>query len=235
MSQPKSKLTSVRLDSTSELWDREYDTCRVIPSSTRMLPSKALVLFSELLAFREGLRVLDAGCGTGRNSIYLANKGCEVHALDFSEVALHRLRVSATQSGVRDRIFLYHHALQNAFPFEPESFDLVLDSYVFCHFTDPGMKSFYLEELRRSVRTSGRIFSSVFSVDDEYYDEFPKLEGRIVVDPHNGLTKQLYTEEEARCMFSARFDIQYFVKFQFMDVVLDRSYKRSLLVFILSK
>ncbi len=57
---------------------------KVIPSSTRMLPSKALVLFSEILGFKNLHNVLDAGCGIGRNSIYLAQKGCEIHAVDFS-------------------------------------------------------------------------------------------------------------------------------------------------------
>jgi len=235
MSQARSEVVRFKLSSSSDLWDREYRTHKVIPSSTRMLPSKALVLFSELLCFREGLKVLDAGCGTGRNSIYLAEKGCEVHALDFSGEALRRLDVSATVAGVRDRIFSRHHALQNPFPFSNGSFDLVLDSYVFCHFTDENLKSFYLDELHRLVKPSGVLFSSVFSIDDEYYRELPDSPGRIVVDPRNGLTKQLYTEGEASQLFAARFDIQYFVKFQFMDIVLDRPYKRSLLVFILSK
>lgn len=235
MSQARSEVVRFKLSSSSDLWDREYSTHKVIPSSTRMLPSKALVLFSELLCFREGLKVLDAGCGTGRNSIYLAGKGCEVHALDFSDEALRRLDVSATEAGVRDRIFPLHHPLQNPFPFPDNSFDLVLDSYVFCHFTDDGLKSFYLDQLRRLVKSYGVVFSSVFSADDEYYDELPASWGRTVVDPRNGLTKQLYTEEEAKKLFAARFDIQYFIKFQFMDIVLDRPYKRSLLVFILRK
>ncbi len=162
-------------------------------------------------------------------------KGCEVHSLDFSGVALHKLDIAATEAGVRNRIFSYHHSLHSFFPFPGDSFDLALDSYVFCHFTDERLKAFYLGELHRVVRSGGVVFSSIFSVDDEYYDELRLSSGRTVVDPRNGLTKQLYTEEEAKRLFAAKFDIQYFVKFQFMDIVLDRPYKRSLLVFILSK
>jgi len=235
MSQPQAKRFAIRLDSTSDLWDLEYTTHKVIPSSTRMLPSKALVLFSELLGIQPGVKVLDAGCGTGRNSIYLANKGCEVHALDFSEVALNLLNVAAIQSGVRDKIFSYHHELQFPFPLSSNSFDLAVDSYVFCHFTDLNFKSFYLGELHRILKPSGILFSSVFSIDDEYYMEMPGAEDGIVIDPNNELTKQLYTEEEAKQLFSLNFNVLYFVKFQFTDVVLKRLYKRSLLVFVLQK
>ena len=235
MSQPQAKLFTIRLDSTSDLWDLEYTTHKVIPSSTRMLPSKALVLFSELLGIQPGVRVLDAGCGTGRNSIYLAKKGCEVHALDFSKVALNRLDVAAIQSGIRDKIFSYHHELQSPFPLSSNSFDLALDSYVLCHFSDSNFKSFYLEELHRTLKPSGLLFSSVFSIDDEYYMELLGAKNEIVTDPINKLTKQLYSEEGARELFSSNFDVLYFVKFQFTDIVLGHPYKRSLLVFVLQK
>jgi SAM-dependent methyltransferase len=235
MSQPQTKLSTIRLDSTSDAWDLEYTTHKVIPSSTRMLPSKALVLFSELLGIQEATRVLDAGCGTGRNSIYLATKGCEVHALDFSRVALERLNTAAIQAGTRDKIFSYEHELQSPFPFSSNSFDLALDSYVLCHFTDSILKSSYLAELHRTLKPSGILFSSLFSMDDEYYMEMPGAEDGIVIDQNNELTKQLYTEEEARNLFSVNFDVLYFVKFQFTDIVLQQPYKRSLLVFVLQK
>lgn len=235
MSQPQTKLFTIKLDSTSNLWDLEYTTHQVIPSSTRMLPSKALVLFSELLGIQRGIKVLDAGSGTGRNSIYLAKRGCEVHALDFSKVALNRLDVAATQAGIRDKIFSYQHELQSPFPFSSKSFDLALDSYVLCHFTDSNFKSFYLGELHRTLKPSGLLFSSVFSVDDEYYMEMPGAKDGIVIDSNNELTKQLYTEEGARELFSSNFDVLYFVKFQFTDIVLKRPYKRSLLVFVLRR
>ena len=35
-----------------------------------------------------GLSVLDAGCGEGKNAIYMARKGCTVQALDISELAI---------------------------------------------------------------------------------------------------------------------------------------------------
>ncbi|CAM5200665.1 class I SAM-dependent methyltransferase [Lysinibacillus sphaericus] len=45
--------------------------------------------------FSKGLspkRVLELGCGPGRNSIYMAKQGCSVSALDISEKAIIRVK-----------------------------------------------------------------------------------------------------------------------------------------------
>ena len=44
--------------------------------------------------------VLDAGCGTGENSIYLAVQGYRVFAFDAAPVAIEKARIKARQRGV---------------------------------------------------------------------------------------------------------------------------------------
>ena len=219
-----------------ELWDQEYGSLRVIPSSTRALPSKALLLFSEILDFRGYNKVLDAGCGNGRNSVYLAKKGREVHAIDSSETALNELKQAATAANVADRITVYDQSLQPSFPFENDLFDLVLDSYVFCHIVDDEMRQNYRRELKRVTRPGGLVFSSVFSVNDEYYSTVARsttTSEKVVTDPNNGITKRLYTRTEIKTFFRLDFEIPYFIEFEFDDVVLGKSYRRNVLASIL--
>lgn len=221
-----------------ELWDREYDTFKVIPSSTRALPSKPLLLFSEILNFGQIRTVLDAGCGIGRNATYLAQKGCRVYAVDSSPVALRELDYAARSLGVRDAIVSYNCNLGEAFPFEDEYFDLSLDSYVFCHFIDDEFRGKYRKELHRVTKPGGIVFSSVFSFEDEYYKEIQENgegNGSLVTDPNNGITKRLYTEREIKDFFSVDFEVLYFVKFEFSDMVLGNSYHRSILALVLRK
>jgi SAM-dependent methyltransferase len=220
----------------SLIWDKEYGSLQVIPSSTRESPSKALLLFSEILHF-ENKKVLDAGCGIGRNSIFLAQKGCEVHAVDISKVALNKLKSAAKKAGVEERIIVHNVSIDNKFPFEENSFDIIIDSYVFCHFIDQISKQKYRDELYRLIRDEGYVFISLFSVDDRYYKEFIELgnNDNIVVDKNNGITKQLYTEECIKEFFSVKFTIHYFVKFEFIDLVLGKPYMRSILALILKK
>jgi SAM-dependent methyltransferase len=220
------------------LWDREYDTLKVIPSSTRTLPSKPLLLFSEILNFDQMHTVLDAGCGIGRNATYLAQKGCRVHAVDYSKIALKELDYAARRSGVRERIVTYNCKLEETFPFDAGYFDLVLDSYVFCHFLDDEFRRNYRKELHRVTKPGGIVFSSIFSFEDEYYKEILEKGGgkhNIVTDPNNGITKRLYTEDEIKEFFSVYFEVLHLVKFEFSDVVLGKTYRRSVLALALRK
>lgn len=222
----------------SVLWDREYETLKVIPSSIRTTPSKALLLFSEILGLEEGGTALDAGCGTGRNSIYLARKGYDVYAIDFSNVALAKLHDLVTQAGLRHKIRSYDRSLAEPLPFPDNFFSLALDSYVSCHFIDKDPKRHYWRELLRVVRPGGRVFSSVFSVEDSYYGPMIDDAGRetkIILDPNNGIRKELYTEREIKEFFGKDFKLEYFTKFEFEDFVLGQSYWRSILISILSK
>jgi len=217
------------------LWEAEYGDLQVIPSSTRTLPSKALVLFSELLELSKAGRVLDAGCGNGRNSVYLAEKGCEVDAVDTSETALRQLDRLARDRGVYGRVHSHNRSLADPLPFPNDHFDLALDSYVFCHFTDNDLKEHYRQEMARVLRPGGLLFSSVFCTDDAYYAQFADWKTKLAVDPNNGLTKRLYSESEIKAFFAEDFALKYFAKFAFEDIVLRQSYWRSILVCILQK
>jgi len=59
-----------------------------------------LYLFDQILKgrIRPPLRILDAGCGTGRNLPYFFRSGFEVHAVDADEDALDHVREMAAES-----------------------------------------------------------------------------------------------------------------------------------------
>jgi len=76
-------------------------------------------------------RALDAGCGHGAESIWLAARGWRVQAVDFSTTALGIARSTAESIGsdVAERIEWLEGDLGTWAP-EPESFDLVSCLYV---------------------------------------------------------------------------------------------------------
>ena len=48
-----------------------------------------------------GMRVLDAGCGYGRNLVYLLRQGCEIFALDGDADGVEHVRQLSTSLGAR--------------------------------------------------------------------------------------------------------------------------------------
>lgn len=63
---------------------------------------------------REG-KILDIACGDGRNSIYLAKLGYDVHAIDFSEEALNRLNYFAEKENLNIETQLVDLSTNNFF------------------------------------------------------------------------------------------------------------------------
>jgi len=57
-----------------------------------------IYIFDQLLKgrFVPGMRVLDAGCGSGRNLVYFLRSGYEVFGVDESEAAIVQVRRMAT-------------------------------------------------------------------------------------------------------------------------------------------
>ena len=68
-------------------------------------------------------RALDVACGAGRNSLFLAEAGFEVDAIDISAVGLQRVAQQADERGLAIR--LIEHDLDLPFEFECD-YDLIL-------------------------------------------------------------------------------------------------------------
>ena len=86
-------------------------------------------LGQEVAGMRPG-RALDLGCGEGRNSLWLAERGWHVTGVDFSDVGLAKARRLAATRGIpADRLDLVLADLTGYHP-EPDAFDLVLLMFV---------------------------------------------------------------------------------------------------------
>jgi tellurite methyltransferase len=60
----------------------------------------SLEIYEVVPALKQGGKVLDLGCGEGRNSLFLAQQGFDVTCIDRSENAIRKVRLAAQRLGV---------------------------------------------------------------------------------------------------------------------------------------
>lgn len=106
--------------------------------------------------------VLDAGCGTGENALFFAERGNRVTGIDYLNVPIKRARRKAARRGLPVK-FLVRNALKvrNL----PLVCDNVIDCGLFHVFSDEDRQK-YVETLGKVLRSGGRLFLMCFS-DEE--------------------------------------------------------------------
>jgi SAM-dependent methyltransferase len=102
-------------------WDRRYRRTELVWTAQ---PNRFVV--EELRELPPG-RALDLGSGEGRNAVWLAERGWQVTAVDFSSVALDKARRLAQAQGLTVDWVL---ADLRGYRPEPGAYDLVLVAYL---------------------------------------------------------------------------------------------------------
>lgn len=111
-----------------------------------------------LLGDLDGARVLDVGCGTGRNARWFARQGAEVTGLDIATGLLDAVRPTMP-AGVR---LLDTDVLREPLPAGP--FDVIHDSGCYHHLA-PHRRATYRDRVLRLLAPGGRFGIVAFSAE----------------------------------------------------------------------
>ena len=104
------------------------------------------------------MRILDAGCGYGRNLVHLLRDGCEIFALDADPDGVNHVRLlsESLETGLPAENF--QAGLIEQMPFPDSLFDVVICSSVLHFARDDGHFDRMLSELWRVLKPGGLLF-----------------------------------------------------------------------------
>jgi 2-polyprenyl-3-methyl-5-hydroxy-6-metoxy-1,4-benzoquinol methylase len=138
-----------------------------------------IYLFDQLLRGRivPGLRILDAGCGGGRNIVYLLRQGYDVSGNDADPKAIAQVRALA-QSLAPGRTHDFRVEAIESTSFGDGEFDVVLASAVLHFARDEAHFEAMLRQLWRVLKPGGLFFARLASTIGQGADARPLGDGR---------------------------------------------------------
>lgn len=132
--------------------------------------------------------VLDIACGDGRNSIFLAEKGFKVTGLDFSEIAIDRLRKVADAKNLNIETIEMDLSLDDGFSALKK-----FDNLIIIHFK---LSDVLLDQIPNLLNPGGLFLYYTFNQKQAETSSFPEafcLEEAVLVDKKWKLEMFKYT------------------------------------------
>jgi SAM-dependent methyltransferase len=166
LQQERWQLTTEALDAQSEHWER---TLAEHPDMYGVEPSwparKAADIF-----IREGItKVLELGGGQGRDTIFFARSGLQVHVLEYTEVGVKAISKKAQEVDLAGRIVAMRHDVRKPLPFGDKSFDACYSHMLFCMaLATPELERLF-SEVRRVLKPGGLNIYTVRHIRDPHY------------------------------------------------------------------
>lgn len=214
------------------IWDREYNNPKLVTKKEE--PQSDTLRFFRFLKkdqkyIIEDKIILDLGCGTGRNTNYLAEKGNKVIGIEISKTA-----IRLAESRARDLELNVDYRLGDIgepYNIPDNSIDVVLDITSSNSLNDHG-REIYLKEVNRVLKTGGYFFVRALCKDGNknvknLLKMSPGKEYDTYIIKEIGLTERVFSREDFTKMYSQYFKILNLEKKTSYTTFNDRVYKRD--------
>lgn len=127
-------------------------------------PVKTVMDILPLLTDETAVRVLDLGCGVGRNSIpiaqYFADKNCLIDCVDLLDIAIEKLEEYSSQYGVSNSIVKYKSSIED-FEITEGTYNLVIAVSALEHVAAEKDFIDVLDKMKHGIKKNGIICLAV--------------------------------------------------------------------------
>lgn len=115
---------------------------------------------------------LDVGCGEGRHTLFLAQNGYTVNAIDNSQKAIEKLQQLTEEYNVRPCITAKVADIRTI-DLPENQYDIAVISYVFPFLKRSDILNI-LKKVKTSLKVNGCIYISAITTDDDEYQQYLK-------------------------------------------------------------
>ncbi|MBU6454842.1 MAG: class I SAM-dependent methyltransferase [Cyanobacteria bacterium REEB67] len=147
-------------------WESSYRAGTDLPWDCGK-PADELVEYFQGLGEAKPRSVLEIGCGTGTNAVWMAGQGCCVTATEIAPTALKMAAERAERAGVR--VDLRQSYVGEALPVDAGSHDFAFDRGVY-HVIPAAQRAFFVANLAAALET-GAYWLSLAGCKDEHRDD----------------------------------------------------------------
>ncbi len=128
-----------------------------ISELNKLLGNIDIYLLDQILKgrFTKEMKILDAGCGEGRNAVYFINSGYQVFGMDREELAIQYLRFLSKSLNPSYDAHRFQVGTMEEIPFHKEAFDAVVCSAVLHFARDEENFWQMMQELTRVLKPRG--------------------------------------------------------------------------------
>jgi len=213
------------------VWEKEYQNPKLVTKDDA--PQQDVLRFLKYLNKEglplQGLSMLDLGSGVGRNANYLASLGNDVIGLEISTTAIKIANSRAKDLHVKTKY--YHHSMGLKYPFDDNSFDLVLD-ITSSNSLNEQERSVYLSEVNRVLKKGGYFFVKGLCKDGDrnakaLLKKNPGKETNTYINEDMGLVERVFSRQDFIDQYSKYFHILELNKKTNYTRFKGQSYKRN--------
>ena len=148
------------LRNEGEWWNEFYCNREKDIPFFKNAPDENLVSYFERKLLKAG-KVLELGCGSGRNAIYFSGRGCSVDGVDISDEAIKWARERTYQRGYD---ITFHCKSIFNFDYIPHSYDIVYDCGCFHHIA-PHRRTSYIQLILDALKIDGKFCIVCFNTE----------------------------------------------------------------------
>jgi len=136
-----------------EKWDAKY-----LKKKQLLKPRKPSQNLEKYIKYCRGTKALDLACGSGRNSIYLAECGFDVDALDIAKIAIETLNIEAKKNMLSSKI--------NSYQVDLDIYEIIQNKYDIIIMTN-FLNRAVLQNAKNALKKDGILFVETYMISDE--------------------------------------------------------------------